>query len=326
MSTSEDLKAKGNEAFVSKDYKKAVSFYSDAIAIDSSNPVLYSNRAQCYINLLDWKHAHQDIDTGLSLRPDNKVKVKLLFRKSTVLKSGLDDEELAKSVLRQLLTIDPNNTAALALLNQLMCPETKRRRTDVSESSGYVDVPISFVDLLPPAYAQKLSPVEVHQKPTSNARETPSSDVDKIAEQLFASRRPKQASPGPSNDHLLTPTASRKELPRIHHDFDSLPDSQKDNYAQSLVQSDFATLKAAYSSYLDPTFLQLFLLASAYILRKQSGIQQLKDIEERLILISSFGRFKLALLLCDKHVVSAFVDLLQKNDHDFYQENKNLFS
>jgi stress-induced-phosphoprotein 1 len=44
MSTAEDLKLQGNEAFTKKDFDAAISLYSQAIALDTENHVLYSNR------------------------------------------------------------------------------------------------------------------------------------------------------------------------------------------------------------------------------------------------------------------------------------------
>ena len=40
----ERLKKLGNDAFAAKNYDVAIKIYTDAMAIDQSNPVLYSNR------------------------------------------------------------------------------------------------------------------------------------------------------------------------------------------------------------------------------------------------------------------------------------------
>ncbi len=45
---SEELKAKGNAAFAAKNYDEAIDFFSQGIALDASNYVLYSNRSACY--------------------------------------------------------------------------------------------------------------------------------------------------------------------------------------------------------------------------------------------------------------------------------------
>ena len=56
MSPKEDaiaLKQKGNDAFASHDWLKAVDFYSQAINLDDEDPSFYCNRAQVYY--LKWQ-------------------------------------------------------------------------------------------------------------------------------------------------------------------------------------------------------------------------------------------------------------------------------
>lgn len=72
MSPKEDaisLKQKGNAAFASHDWPKAVDFYSQAIEVDDKDPSFYCNRAQ--VNLL--KRAVGIID-HLSTGP-NKARI-----------------------------------------------------------------------------------------------------------------------------------------------------------------------------------------------------------------------------------------------------------
>lgn len=42
-------KRRGNEAFVSKDYKKAEEAYTKAIVLKGDNGSLWSNRSACYL-------------------------------------------------------------------------------------------------------------------------------------------------------------------------------------------------------------------------------------------------------------------------------------
>ena len=41
----ESLKQKGNEAFVGRHFDTAIKFYTQAIELDNTNPVYFSNRA-----------------------------------------------------------------------------------------------------------------------------------------------------------------------------------------------------------------------------------------------------------------------------------------
>lgn len=61
MSPKEDaiaLKQKGNVAFASHDWPKAVDFYSQAIELDDKDPSFYCNRAQ--VNYLRGQWAFRD--------------------------------------------------------------------------------------------------------------------------------------------------------------------------------------------------------------------------------------------------------------------------
>ena len=51
MATETELKTLGNEAYAKKDYDTAVKYFSEAIALNPSNHLLYSNRSACYAAL-----------------------------------------------------------------------------------------------------------------------------------------------------------------------------------------------------------------------------------------------------------------------------------
>ena len=67
MASAEELKDQGNKAFALKEYKKAAKIYRDAIQIDTYNPILYSNRAQCFLHLQDYDRAYKDCVSGINL-------------------------------------------------------------------------------------------------------------------------------------------------------------------------------------------------------------------------------------------------------------------
>lgn len=77
---SEEAKAKGNEAFVKKDYKveerfpnsvfqTALGHYTVAITKAPENHVLYSNRAACLVGLGQFEEALRDASTCVQLAP-----------------------------------------------------------------------------------------------------------------------------------------------------------------------------------------------------------------------------------------------------------------
>ena len=46
--SADELKAQGNAAFSAKNFDEAIGFFTQGIAIDPSNHVLFSNRSACY--------------------------------------------------------------------------------------------------------------------------------------------------------------------------------------------------------------------------------------------------------------------------------------
>lgn len=65
-----DLKEQGTEAFKNKDFDKAVKFYGEAIAINNSDHILYSNRSAAYAGAKKYEEALTDGRKCVELKPD----------------------------------------------------------------------------------------------------------------------------------------------------------------------------------------------------------------------------------------------------------------
>lgn len=63
----EGLKAEGNALVSSKSYSLAIQKYSEAIALDASNPVYFSNRAAAYSAEGEHEKAVEDAEAALAL-------------------------------------------------------------------------------------------------------------------------------------------------------------------------------------------------------------------------------------------------------------------
>ena len=72
----------GNLAFQNKEYEKAITHYTNAIELDSTNPIYFSNRAQVYIEMEEFSKAIEDSDTAINL---NKSFTRAYLRKATAL-------------------------------------------------------------------------------------------------------------------------------------------------------------------------------------------------------------------------------------------------
>jgi stress-induced-phosphoprotein 1 len=67
---SEELKAKGNAFFAAGNFDAAIEAFTEAINVDSSNAVLFSNRSAAFASAKRWQDAIDDARQTTQLRPD----------------------------------------------------------------------------------------------------------------------------------------------------------------------------------------------------------------------------------------------------------------
>jgi len=70
MASSDELKAKGNAAFSAGQFEDAIKHFTDAISVDPSNHVLYSNRSASYASLSKFEEALTDAQKVVDLKPE----------------------------------------------------------------------------------------------------------------------------------------------------------------------------------------------------------------------------------------------------------------
>lgn len=145
----ETLKQKGNEAFSNGEWKKAAKIYRDAIKLNPSNPVLYSNRAICFIKLNDYARALKDCESGLELSSqDLRTTMKLYYRQYLSF-SSLNNDIQARGALEKARALDPNNKLIIEALQKLKVPkppqlsneEGTRRKIDIVRVD---EIPLEF--------------------------------------------------------------------------------------------------------------------------------------------------------------------------------------
>lgn len=66
----EEWKAKGNEALKAKDFDSAIKHYSEAISLDGTNHIYFSNRSAAYLSKGDGENARADGEQCITLKPD----------------------------------------------------------------------------------------------------------------------------------------------------------------------------------------------------------------------------------------------------------------
>ena len=70
MLQAEELKKKGNEALKKGDVDEAIKLYTEAIQLDPSNHVLYSNRCAAYMKQEKFSQALEDAEATIKVKPD----------------------------------------------------------------------------------------------------------------------------------------------------------------------------------------------------------------------------------------------------------------
>ncbi|XP_077872990.1 sperm-associated antigen 1 [Ictidomys tridecemlineatus] len=111
----EVLKEEGNEYVKDKNYKDALSKYSECLKINNKECAIYTNRALCYLKLCQFEEAKQDCDQALQIDGDN---VKAYFRRALAHK-GLKNYQKSLSDLNQVLLLDPNIVEAKMELEEV---------------------------------------------------------------------------------------------------------------------------------------------------------------------------------------------------------------
>jgi len=102
----EAKKKAGNDAFSAKNYDEAIRLYSEAIGLDKTNHVYFSNRSACYGFKGEWEKAAADARQCIELNADF---IKGYYRLSTAQLQLLEFSE-AETTVRNGLKKEPGNT------------------------------------------------------------------------------------------------------------------------------------------------------------------------------------------------------------------------
>lgn len=114
------LKEKGNAALQSGNYDEAIKCYTDAIALDGNNHVLYSNRSAAYAKSEKYQQALSDAEKTVSLKPDWG---KGYSRKGSAL-AYLGRYDEAIRTYEKGLQLDPNNAQLRSGLAEVRAQKT----------------------------------------------------------------------------------------------------------------------------------------------------------------------------------------------------------
>jgi tetratricopeptide (TPR) repeat protein len=96
----------GNKAFADQKYDEAIKFYSDAIRLDPTNHVYFSNRSASYGGLGNWAASAEDAKDCIRLDPSF---IKGYYRLAAA-QMELQDFDAALATIRQGLALDKDNS------------------------------------------------------------------------------------------------------------------------------------------------------------------------------------------------------------------------
>ncbi|KAH3665464.1 hypothetical protein OGAPHI_003648 [Ogataea philodendri] len=269
----DELKARGNDAFKKGNFMDSARLYSEAILLDPAVSVLYSNKAMAYLNLKDYQGALTTCNQGLlQTAPDDKTKVKLLWRKATALRELLRFEE-AKTCLHSALEIDPSNQT---VINDLQLVNSK-----ITESeSEWIEIPIEKVRQIPPGYLPeakmlKLDEVDLPQLP-----------------------QPDNFPASPSA--LFLTELSRK------------PENERKSYYNYVIQLDNSVYTSLFAkSGIDSAFLEFFLEASINYLQSDQSLL-INNIVNHVQSFVKTPRFSIASMFIPSSTVDTLFALIEQ--------------
>ena len=97
---------KGNDTFKAGDWKTAKELYTSAIMQYDRNHVLFTNRAQAEIHLMEYFEASRDCEAAIKLNPDS-IKAHIHLAKAL---NGLQEKAAAIKILELAETISNEHT------------------------------------------------------------------------------------------------------------------------------------------------------------------------------------------------------------------------
>ncbi|XP_026351418.2 sperm-associated antigen 1 isoform X2 [Ursus arctos] len=137
------LKEEGNQCVKDKNYKGALSKYSECLKMNNKECAIYTNRALCYLKLGQFEEAKQDCDQALQMDSGN---VKAHYRRALAHK-GLKDYQKSLNDLNKVLLLDSSIVEAKMELEEVtrflnvkdnitsFNKEKERRKIEIQEVS-----------------------------------------------------------------------------------------------------------------------------------------------------------------------------------------------
>ncbi|KAG7272051.1 hypothetical protein CRUP_025988 [Coryphaenoides rupestris] len=125
MRRAQVLKDEGNALVKKGHFQKAVDKYSQSLKLNPTEITTYTNRALCYLSVKQYREAVRDCDAAVAMDGGN---IKALYRRAQAHRE-LKDSKACVEDLNRLLRVEPNNLAALKLLQEVQ--KKKKNKIDM---------------------------------------------------------------------------------------------------------------------------------------------------------------------------------------------------
>lgn len=136
-----EFKTRGNDCVKAAEYQKAIKYYTEAIRLNNSEPVYYTNRALCFLKLSKFNECIDDC--SMAIRLDDKA-VKAYYRRMQAIEQMQGDLKAAVSDCKIILGIEPKNLDAqrsLERLEGLVKTSKKTTKTEIKAESMPIEQP-----------------------------------------------------------------------------------------------------------------------------------------------------------------------------------------
>ncbi|KIK64143.1 hypothetical protein GYMLUDRAFT_40400 [Collybiopsis luxurians FD-317 M1] len=163
------FKAKGNDAYKARDFATAAKLYSRAIEITTkAEPVFYSNRAACYMNMVPPQHelVVQDCDEAIKLDPNY---VKALNRRAMACEHLERYSEALRDFTATTILEKFTNQASQVAVERVLKNMATKRAQEILAARGPKLPPPTFISAYFAAFRPKPHPT-LFDNPTTGDR------------------------------------------------------------------------------------------------------------------------------------------------------------
>ncbi|XP_049709746.1 sperm-associated antigen 1 isoform X2 [Elephas maximus indicus] len=294
------LKEEGNQCVKDKNYKAALSKYSECLKINDQECAIYTNRALCYLKLCQFEEAKQDCDEALQIDDGN---VKACYRRALANK-GLKDYQKSLNDLNKVLLLDPSIVEA---------------KMELEEVTRFLNIKDNTASFRKEKERRKIEIQEVSERETTGettGRTSPDVSIDSLAsEKGNESNGP----PEPCEKLQICKPNNAYEFGQVVNAINTRKD--KDACAELLAITEPKDLPMLLSNKLEGDMFLLFIqsLKNNLIDKDPSLVYQ------HLLYLSKVERFKMMLTLISKgqkeQIEQLFDDLLNTSTNQFTLED-----